>query len=66
MTTAPVFVLVLSHISVQLRLRDFGGFETSTEEVAICCFLALQTAGRFHGVAKGNLKPGLPCQPAFT
>ena len=54
-------MLVLSHLSVQLRLGDFGGFEISTEVVAICCFVAFQSAGVFHCVAKGKSQPGLAC-----
>ena len=62
----PVFVLVLSYLSLQLRLRDFVGFQISTEAVAICCFSTLQTAGGFHDVTKRKSLPGLACQPAFT
>ena len=59
-------MLVLFHLSVQLKLTPghFGGFEISTEVVATCCFLALQTAGGFHDVEKGKSQPGLACQPA--
>ena len=48
-------MLVLSHLSVQLTLGDFGGFDISTEDVAICCFLALQTADGFRWCCEGKI-----------
>ena len=61
----PILSLFFSS-SVLLRLGDFVGLEIPSEAVAICCFSALQTAGRFHGATKGKSQLGLAFQPAFT
>ena len=64
--TAFPFCLRFFSSSVLLRLGDFVGFEIPSEAVAICCFSALQTAGRFHGAMKGKSQLGLAFQPAFS
>ena len=52
------FVLVLSRLSVQLKLGDFGGFKLSTEVVTICCILFWKQPVGFMVSRRESRSPG--------